>query len=106
MGARSLPLAEGGGAVWASERAALRKTVSVDDRMLQPAGGEQPHLRLLSRLERGRKKLHNIHVSLFVFCLRPSHILLCCRQETDLVRRDIIMTMTGGPGCLGSYRSV
>ncbi|XP_030256820.1 ankyrin repeat and fibronectin type-III domain-containing protein 1 isoform X2 [Sparus aurata] len=61
VGARSLPLAEGGGAVWASERAALRKTVSVDDRMLQPAGGEQPHLRLLSRLERGRKKLHNIH---------------------------------------------
>lgn len=106
VGARSLPLAEGGGAVWASDRAALRKTVSVDDRMLQPAGGEQPHLRLLSRLERGRKKLHNIHVSLFVFCLRPSHILLCCRQETDLVRQDIIMTMTGGPGCVGSYRSV
>ncbi|KAM8730197.1 ankyrin repeat and fibronectin type-III domain-containing protein 1 isoform 2-T4 [Acanthopagrus schlegelii] len=60
-GARSLPLSEGGGAAWASDRAALRKTVSVDDRMLQPAGGEQPHLRLLSRLERGRKKLHNIH---------------------------------------------
>ncbi|XP_037610455.1 ankyrin repeat and fibronectin type-III domain-containing protein 1 isoform X2 [Sebastes umbrosus] len=60
-GARSLPLAEGGGAAWASDRAALRKTVSVDDRLLQPAGGEQPHLRLLSRLERGRKKLRNIH---------------------------------------------
>ncbi|XP_073345168.1 ankyrin repeat and fibronectin type-III domain-containing protein 1 isoform X1 [Pagrus major] len=29
--------------------------------MLQLADGQQPHLRLLSRLERGRKKLHNIH---------------------------------------------
>ncbi|XP_029312642.1 uncharacterized protein DDB_G0271670-like [Cottoperca gobio] len=52
-GARSLPLAEGGGAAWAGDRAALRKAVSVDDRLLQP------HLRLLSRLERGRKKLRN-----------------------------------------------
>lgn len=64
-GARSLPLAEEGGAAWVGNRAALRKTVSVDDRLLQPAGGEQPHLRLLSRLERGRKKLRNIHVSVF-----------------------------------------
>ena len=62
-GAGSLPLAEGGGASWPGERAALRKTVSVDDRLLQPASAEQPHLRLLSRLERGRKKLHNFHVS-------------------------------------------
>ncbi|XP_040885078.1 uncharacterized protein ankfn1 isoform X2 [Toxotes jaculatrix] len=62
-GARSLPLVEVGGAslACASNRAALRKTVSVDDRLLQPAGGEQRHLRLLSRLERGRKKLRNIH---------------------------------------------
>ncbi|KAM3592441.1 uncharacterized protein V6R79_018908 [Siganus canaliculatus] len=52
-GARSLLLAEGGGA-WAGERAALRKTVSADERLLQP------HLRLLSRLERGRKKLRSI----------------------------------------------
>ncbi|XP_038591832.1 ankyrin repeat and fibronectin type-III domain-containing protein 1 isoform X3 [Micropterus salmoides] len=52
-GARSLPPAGGGGAAWASDRAALRKTVSAD--------GEQPHLRLLSRLERGRRKLRNIH---------------------------------------------
>ncbi|XP_069573653.1 ankyrin repeat and fibronectin type-III domain-containing protein 1 isoform X1 [Brachyistius frenatus] len=61
-GARSLPLSEVGGAspAWASERAALRKTVSVDDRLLQPAGGEQRHLKLLSRLERGRKKLRSI----------------------------------------------
>lgn len=58
-GARSLPPAGGGGAAWASDRAALRKTVSAD--------GEQPHLRLLSRLERGRRKLRNIHVSLFHF---------------------------------------
>ncbi|KAM6964555.1 ankyrin repeat and fibronectin type-III domain-containing protein 1 isoform 1-T1 [Tautogolabrus adspersus] len=60
VGARSLPLNDGGGAAWSSERAALRKTVSIDDRLLQPTGGEQPHLRLLSRLERGRKKLRNI----------------------------------------------
>ncbi|XP_059180554.1 ankyrin repeat and fibronectin type-III domain-containing protein 1 isoform X2 [Centropristis striata] len=60
-GARSLPLSEGDGAVWASDRAALRKTVSVDERLLRPASGEQPHLRLLSRLERGRKKLHSIN---------------------------------------------
>ncbi|XP_076616278.1 ankyrin repeat and fibronectin type-III domain-containing protein 1 isoform X2 [Chaetodon auriga] len=59
-GARSLPLADGGGPAWTSDRAALRKTVSVDDRLLQPSDGEQPHLRLLSRLERGRKKLRNI----------------------------------------------
>ncbi|XP_041818616.1 uncharacterized protein ankfn1 isoform X2 [Chelmon rostratus] len=59
-GARSLPLADGGRAAWTSDRAALRKTVSVDDRLLQPSDGEQPHLRLLSRLERGRKKLRNI----------------------------------------------
>ncbi|XP_071317823.1 ankyrin repeat and fibronectin type-III domain-containing protein 1 isoform X4 [Trachinotus anak] len=62
-GARSLPLTEVGGAspACASERAALRKTVSVDDRLLQPVGREQQHLRLLSRLERGKKKLRNIH---------------------------------------------
>uniref|UniRef100_A0A3B4USR1 Ankyrin repeat and fibronectin type III domain containing 1 n=1 Tax=Seriola dumerili TaxID=41447 RepID=A0A3B4USR1_SERDU len=62
-GARSLPLVKVGGAslVCNSERMALRKTVSVDDRLLQPAGGEQQHLRLLSRLERGKKKLRNIH---------------------------------------------
>ncbi|XP_068585279.1 ankyrin repeat and fibronectin type-III domain-containing protein 1-like [Cebidichthys violaceus] len=61
-GGRSLPLAEGGGAAWAGDRGGvLRETVSVDDRLLQPAGREQPHLRLLSRLERGRKKIHNLH---------------------------------------------
>ncbi|XP_035002141.1 uncharacterized protein ankfn1 isoform X2 [Hippoglossus stenolepis] len=62
-GARSLPLAEVGRASPAcgSERAALRKTVSVDDRLLQPAVGEQRRVRLLSRLERGRKKLRNVH---------------------------------------------
>lgn len=70
-GARSHPVSEEGGAspAWASDRADLRKTVSVDDRLLQSAGGEQRHLRLLSRLERGRKKLRNIHVSLFYVCV-------------------------------------
>lgn len=63
-----LLLPEGGGAsaAWTGDRAALRKTVSVDDRLLQPASGEHRHLRLLSRLERGRKKLRNIHVSLYI----------------------------------------
>ncbi|CAB1451523.1 unnamed protein product, partial [Pleuronectes platessa] len=62
-GARRLHLAEVGRASPAcgSERAALRKTVSVDDRLLQPAVGEQRRVRLLSRLERGRKKLRNVH---------------------------------------------
>lgn len=48
---RSLPLAERGGASppWAGERVVLRKTVSIDER--------------LSRLDRGTKKLRNIHVS-------------------------------------------
>ncbi|XP_035853721.1 uncharacterized protein LOC118494288 [Sander lucioperca] len=46
--------AAGGVAAWAGEHGALRKTLSVDERLLQP------HRRLLSRLERGRKKLHNI----------------------------------------------
>lgn len=62
-GARSLPLAEEGGVGWAGDRAALRKTVSVDERLLQVTAGEQPHLRLLKRLERGRKKLRSIQVS-------------------------------------------
>ncbi|MEQ2258087.1 hypothetical protein XENORESO_005383 [Xenotaenia resolanae] len=45
--------------VWtAGERAALRKTLSADDQLLRPAGGE---VKLLNRLERGRKKLRNIH---------------------------------------------
>ncbi|KAM4524102.1 ankyrin repeat and fibronectin type-III domain-containing protein 1 isoform 2-T2 [Odontesthes bonariensis] len=50
-GGRSLPQCE---------RAALRKTVSVDEQLLRPAGGEQHHLKLLSRLERGRKKLRSV----------------------------------------------
>ncbi|XP_056152661.1 ankyrin repeat and fibronectin type-III domain-containing protein 1-like [Lampris incognitus] len=47
--------------VWASDHAALRKTVSIDDRWLQPTSGEQRQPRLLSRLERGKKKLRIIH---------------------------------------------
>ncbi|KAI4878931.1 hypothetical protein NFI96_017667 [Prochilodus magdalenae] len=41
------------------ERVTLRKTVSVDDTFLQQTPRE--HHRLLSRLERGKKKLRNIH---------------------------------------------
>ncbi|XP_054860668.1 ankyrin repeat and fibronectin type-III domain-containing protein 1 isoform X2 [Amphiprion ocellaris] len=62
-GGRSLPLTAVGGAcpAWSNDRASLRKTVSVDDRLLQPAASEQRHLKLLSRLDRGRRKLRNIH---------------------------------------------
>ncbi|XP_061561556.1 ankyrin repeat and fibronectin type-III domain-containing protein 1 isoform X2 [Phycodurus eques] len=45
----------------AGERAAVRKTLSADERLLQPAGAERRHLKLLGRLERGRKKLRDIH---------------------------------------------
>ncbi|XP_048026457.1 ankyrin repeat and fibronectin type-III domain-containing protein 1 isoform X5 [Megalobrama amblycephala] len=41
------------------DREALRKTISVDDRLLQQTPSE--HHRLLSRLERGKKKLRNIN---------------------------------------------
>uniref|UniRef100_A0A8C2AHM4 Ankyrin repeat and fibronectin type III domain containing 1 n=1 Tax=Cyprinus carpio TaxID=7962 RepID=A0A8C2AHM4_CYPCA len=41
-----------------SERVPLRKTISVDDRLLQQTPRE--HHRLLSRIERGKKKLRNI----------------------------------------------
>ncbi|KAL6475446.1 hypothetical protein MHYP_G00164860 [Metynnis hypsauchen] len=42
------------------DRVTLRKTVSVDDTLLQQTPRE--HHRLLSRLERGKKKLRNIHL--------------------------------------------
>ncbi|KAJ8363726.1 hypothetical protein SKAU_G00125570 [Synaphobranchus kaupii] len=46
--------------VWGdSRKAALRKTVSVDDRLCQEPHSEQH--KLLSRLERGKNKLRNIH---------------------------------------------
>ncbi|XP_041829932.1 uncharacterized protein ankfn1 isoform X2 [Melanotaenia boesemani] len=53
-GVKRLPLSEVGGAtpVWTSDRQVLRKSVSAD---------EQHRLKLLSRLERGRRKLRNIH---------------------------------------------
>ncbi|XP_070981294.1 ankyrin repeat and fibronectin type-III domain-containing protein 1 [Oncorhynchus clarkii lewisi] len=64
-GVRSLPLGEtataAGEGETAGERAALRKTVSVDDRLMQSAPREQQQHRLLSKLERGKKKLRNIH---------------------------------------------
>ncbi|XP_016427674.1 ankyrin repeat and fibronectin type-III domain-containing protein 1 [Sinocyclocheilus rhinocerous] len=41
------------------ERVPLRKTISVDDRLLQQTPRE--HHRLLSRIERGKKKLRNIN---------------------------------------------
>lgn len=41
----------------------LRKTISVDDQLLEVGGGEQSHLRLLRPLERGRKKACSVQVS-------------------------------------------
>lgn len=58
------------GGAGTADRATLRKTVSVDDRLLQPDGDERPHLRLLSRLKKGRKKLHNVQVG-FIFTPSP-----------------------------------
>ncbi|XP_077594883.1 ankyrin repeat and fibronectin type-III domain-containing protein 1 isoform X1 [Stigmatopora nigra] len=60
---RSQHLTKGSGSSrsWTGERATLRKTLSVDDRLLQQSSAEQRHLKLLTRLERGRKKLRNIH---------------------------------------------
>ncbi len=43
------------------DRVLLRKTISVDDHLLQESPRE--HHRLLSRIERGKKKLRNINVS-------------------------------------------
>lgn len=54
------------------DREALRKTISVDDRLLQQTPGE--HHRLLSRLERGKKKLRNINVS-------GRDVSYCCQIE-------------------------
>lgn len=49
------------GAELRGDRTALRKCVSVDDSLLQWTPTEPGTL--LSRLERGKKKLKNIHVS-------------------------------------------
>lgn len=91
---------------WTGDRAALRKTVSVDERLLQVTAGEQPHLRLLRRLERGKKKLRSIQVSsaghltasglsqrffLFVMfgrCLRPIELTVRAVTHDPLERDD------------------
>ncbi|MGH0191112.1 UNVERIFIED_CONTAM: hypothetical protein FKN15_055358 [Acipenser sinensis] len=44
-----------------ADKAALRKSLSADERLLQQQRKEQH--KLLSRLEKGRSKLRNIHVS-------------------------------------------
>ncbi|XP_076855664.1 ankyrin repeat and fibronectin type-III domain-containing protein 1 isoform X2 [Brachyhypopomus gauderio] len=51
--------ASSGAELW-GDGVGLRKTVSVDDSLLQQTPRD-PHHRLLSRLERGKKKLRNIH---------------------------------------------
>lgn len=57
---KHLESAKLGAELW-GDRAALRKCVSVDDRLLQQTLTEPDTL--LSRLERGKKKLRNVHVS-------------------------------------------
>lgn len=59
------------GGAGTADRATLRKTVSVDDRLLQPESDGRPHLRLLSRLKKGRKKLHNIQVGFLSTSFSP-----------------------------------
>lgn len=46
----------------AGERVMLRKTVSIDEQLLQVGGGGQPYLRLWRRLERGHKKACSVQV--------------------------------------------
>ncbi|TSK14813.1 Ankyrin repeat and fibronectin type-III domain-containing protein 1 [Bagarius yarrelli] len=55
---KPLESVKAGAELW-SDRAALRKCMSVDDRLLQQTPTEPGTL--LSRLERGKKKLRNIH---------------------------------------------
>lgn len=57
---KPLEPAKAGAALW-GDRAALRKCVSVDDSLLQQTPTEPGTL--LSCLERGKKKVRNIHVS-------------------------------------------
>ncbi|KTG00345.1 hypothetical protein cypCar_00025284 [Cyprinus carpio] len=54
------------------DRVTLRKTISIDDRLLQQTPRE--HHRLLSRIERGKKKLRNINVS-------GRDVSYCCQIE-------------------------
>ena len=71
------------------ERVTLRKTVSVDDTFLQQTPRE--HHRLLSRLERGKKKLRNIHVSSSIdkVSARPEN-------ETEKVKKGVGVTVRSG----------
>lgn len=73
-------VAAGVSASGTAERPTLRKTVSVDDRLLQPDSDEGPHLRLLSRLKRGRKKLHNIQVGFYILLTSMSPAMRCWVQ--------------------------
>lgn len=69
------------------DREALRKTISVDDRLLQQTPSE--HHRLLSRLERGKKKLRNINVS-------GRDVSYCCQIEVRY-RNSTLVKVTNGP---------
>lgn len=62
-GAGNLPPTEGGVLMCAVERMMLRKTVSIDEQLLQVGGREQPHLSLWRRLDRGHKKACSVQVS-------------------------------------------
>lgn len=62
-GAGNLPPSKGGVLMCAGERVILRKTVSIDEQLLQVGGREQPHLRLWRRWDRGYKKACSVQVS-------------------------------------------
>lgn len=62
-GAKNLPPPTGGVLMCAGERVMLRKTVSIDEQLLQVGGRKQPHLRLWRRWERGHKKACSVQVS-------------------------------------------
>lgn len=59
----NLPPPEGGVLMRTGERVMLRKTVSIDEQLLQVGGREQPHLRLWRRWDRGHKKACSVQVS-------------------------------------------
>ncbi|XP_041734707.1 uncharacterized protein LOC121568182 [Coregonus clupeaformis] len=103
-GVRSLPLGEtataAGEGETAGERAALRKTVSVDDRLMQPAPREQQH-RLLSRLERGKKKLRNIHEGKFAVNLEVE-----ASSESKLSRLAQRLNQRPGDALIKDFRQL
>ncbi|ROI81902.1 hypothetical protein DPX16_22137 [Anabarilius grahami] len=78
------------------DREALRKTISVDDRLLQQTPSENH--RLLSRLERGKKKLRNINFhSCCVIAVRFFiDVQLCNRSKKRYACPEFILEFDHG----------